>query len=89
MHAKQAQPSPHEQPRRSARVVSGLALAGVLLVAAPASADRYDEKTAGHPLRIAAYLLHPVGYAVETLLLRPGHWLVSREPLKTVFGHTD
>ena len=53
------------------------------------SADEYDEKSSGHPLRIVAYVLHPVGVAIDYLLLRPAHWLGSHEPLKTIFGHED
>lgn len=58
-------------------------------VAAPlaASADEYDETRAGHPLRIAGYVLHPVGVVIDMLLLKPAHWLGSQEPLATIFGH--
>jgi len=38
---------------------------------------------------LIAYLIHPVGVALDTLIARPGHWLVHREPLKTLFGHKD
>lgn len=57
--------------------------------ASPTRADDYDEKSSGHPLRIIAYVLHPVGVAIDYLLLRPAHWLGSREPMKTIFGHED
>jgi len=57
--------------------------------ATPSRADDYDEKSSGHPLRIIAYVLHPVGVAIDYLLLRPAHWLGSREPMKTIFGHED
>ncbi len=57
--------------------------------ASPSRADDYDEKNSGHPLRIIAYVLHPVGVAIDYLLLRPAHWLGSREPMKTIFGHED
>jgi hypothetical protein len=43
----------------------------------------------GHPLRITAYVLHPVGVLIDRLILRPAHWLGTREPVKTLFGHTD
>ena len=67
----------------------GLALAGALLGAAnPASADDYDPRRAGHPLRIIAYALHPIGVAFDYLLFRPAHWLGHREPIRTIFGHT-
>lgn len=81
---------------RGGRRASGLrlrilALAGALVLAgaSPALADDYDQERAGHPLRILAYVVHPVGVALDYLLLRPAHWLVSQEPLKTVFGHED
>jgi len=67
-----------------------LALAMIAIAsAAPGRADDYDEKSSGHPLRIIAYVLHPVGVAIDYLLLRPAHWLGSHEPLKTIFGHED
>ena len=52
----------------------------------PGYYDGYDDSQA-HPLRIAAYALHPVGFAVEWLLTRPIHALVSQPELKNVFGH--
>lgn len=71
----------------------GLVLAAIcaatLTVASPVLADEYDEDSAGHPLRIVAYVLHPVGVAIDYLILRPAHWIVSQEPMKTVFGHED
>ena len=60
-----------------------------LSFASPALADEYDDDSAGHPLRIVAYVLHPVGVAIDYLILRPAHWLASQEPMKTVFGHDD
>jgi hypothetical protein len=64
-------------------------MAVLLLATAPAvaSADEYDEQRAGHPLRTAAYILHPVGVLIDTLIFRPAHWLGSHEPLSTIFGH--
>lgn len=52
-----------------------------------ASADEYDARRAGHPLRIAAYLVHPVGVALDYMIFRPAHWLVSQPVLSTIFGH--
>jgi len=70
-------------------LASALLALGLLAAAGPAAADDYDPQYAGHPLRIIAYVLHPVGVMFDYLLLRPAHWLGSREPLKTIFGHTD
>jgi hypothetical protein len=61
----------------------------VSVAATPAASDGYDRTSAGHPLRIAAYILHPVGVAIDYLILRPAHWLVSHEPMQTLFGHED
>jgi hypothetical protein len=61
----------------------------VLLVAAPGLADEYESDAAGNPLRIAAYVVHPVGVILETLIFKPAHWLVSFEPMKKFFGHRD
>lgn len=69
-----------------AALVSTVALGAV---ATPAAADEYDESMAGHPLRIVAYVLHPVGVVIDYLIMRPAHWLVSHEPLETLFGHED
>jgi len=66
-----------------------LALIAVLGNSAPVFAvpDEYDD-TQSHPLRIAAYLVHPIGYGLEWAIFRPFHWLVSREGTEEVFGHT-
>ncbi len=40
-------------------------------------------------MRIVAYVVHPVGVALDVLIMRPAHWLVSFEPFKTLFGHQD
>jgi hypothetical protein len=63
-------------------VVSGVGFTGM------ASADEYDPEEAGHPLRITAYALHPVGVILDTLIFRPAHWVVHHEPLTTLFGHS-
>ena len=66
----------------------GVSLAALILLAAtPALADRYEADRAGHPLRIIAYVAHPVGVVVDYLLLRPIHWFGEHEPFSTLFGH--
>lgn len=62
-----------------------LALA-LLAVPARAGTTRYNPLRAGHPLRIVAYALHPVGVALDTLLFHPAWWLGTHEPLRTIFG---
>lgn len=69
------------------RWISVLVALAVLGVASPAMADRYDADRAGHPLRVIAYLAHPLGVAVDYLFLRPIHWIGEHEPFATVFGH--
>lgn len=73
--------------RARRRWISALSLALVLALASPATADEYDASNAGHPVRFVAYLLHPIGVLIDYVLLRPAHWLVSNEPMKTIFGH--
>jgi len=41
-----------------------------------------------HPLRLAAYALHPLGYTVEWLFMRPIHALVSQPELCPIFGYS-
>jgi hypothetical protein len=66
-------------------LAGALALVG-MTTASPAVADEYDDLQS-HPLRIAAYLLHPIGFATEWLVTRPLHELVSQPDLEPVFGH--
>lgn len=76
-----------KRTRRARRwAATGLGLLGL---AAPlaAAADRYDPQEAGHPVRVAAYVLHPVGVILDLLIFRPAHWVGSHEPLATLFGH--
>ena len=79
---------PHERITPLRRCLAALSLAGALaLVAAPAAADEYDARRAGHPLRVVAYVLHPFGVALDYLLFRPAHWVGSLPGVRTVFGH--
>ncbi len=80
---------PVRRHRRISALLATLVAVGALLGASPAIANEHDPNTAGHPLRIVAYLLHPVGVAIDYLILRPAHWLVEHEPFKTAFGHED
>jgi hypothetical protein len=70
-------------------VVAGCAALVLLASAGPALADDYAPKRAGHPLRIVGYVLHPIGVAIDYLVMRPAHWVGTREPFKTIFGHQD
>jgi hypothetical protein len=55
----------------------------------PARADDYDPLKAGHPLRILAYAVHPVGWLLDVAIMRPAHWLGHQPGLRAIFGHTD
>jgi hypothetical protein len=72
---------------RMRRIVAGVCGAALLSLALPAAADRYDPLEAGHPVRVIAYVVHPVGVLLDVLIFRPAHWLGSHEPLATLFGH--
>lgn len=57
------------------------------VVARPAGAhDAYDDSES-HPLRVVAYALHPVGWALEWLIARPLHFVVSEPATEPIFGH--
>ena len=72
---------------RLRRATAALACGVVLLAGAPGLADEYDPAEAAHPLRIVAYVLHPVGVMLDLLFVRPAHWLVSQGSLAEFFGH--
>src|SRR5205085_7373543 len=40
-----------------------------------------------HPLRLASYFIHPIGFVAEWLIGRPLHYVVSRPDLARVFGY--
>ena len=91
-HERRAGPT-----RGAERAVGGLRgpFAGLALVfalcasAAPLHAEEYKPDEAGHPLRIVAYVVHPVGVTFDYLILRPAFWIGSHDPFKTLFGRTD
>jgi hypothetical protein len=83
-----------ESRRRSrcsgkARWLAAAAALAMLTAASPAAAEEYDETYSGHPLRIIAYVLHPIGVILDTLIFRPFHWIGSHEPFKTLSGQED
>ncbi|MEX2208069.1 MAG: hypothetical protein WEF50_17715 [Myxococcota bacterium] len=72
-----------------ARALGRLAVLVALLgLALPAQAGptRYDPRRAGHPLRIAAYIAHPFGVILDTLIFHPAWWIGQHEPFHTLFG---
>ena len=72
---------------RSAAIL-GL-VTSLMWMAPAAQADRYDRDRAGHPVRIIAYALHPVGVVLDVLVMRPAHWLASHQPVKYIVGHEE
>ncbi len=67
--------------------VALMALCLLLGAASAARADEYNPSRAGHPLRIAAYIVYPVGVLLDYLIFRPAHWLGSQPAVSPVFGH--
>jgi hypothetical protein len=76
-------------PSRLRTTLLAATAAALLALAPSAHADDHDPKRAGHPVRIAAYVLHPIGVMLDFLIVRPAHWVVEREPFRTLFGHED
>jgi hypothetical protein len=73
------------------RAAAGIvAAAWIMLAATPARAgEPYDPKRAGNPVRIAAYIVHPVGVILDYLIFRPAWWIGQHEPFRSLFGVTD
>jgi outer membrane protein OmpA-like peptidoglycan-associated protein len=68
-------------------VVSIVLLCALGTRVASAAPDEYDDSQS-NPLRIVAYLMHPVGWLAEWTIFRPFHFLVSAtEPQEAFFGH--
>jgi hypothetical protein len=68
-------------PRILAAIVLSLAL-----FPRAATATAYDPQKAGHPMRIAAYALHPAGYLVDRLFFYPLWELGQLQPFRSLFG---
>ena len=66
------------------RILSARLRQGHRTMAVP---DEYDDSES-HPLRVAAYLVHPIGVALEWAIFRPFHYLVSLPGADVVFGFT-
>lgn len=49
----------------------------------------YEPLRAGHPLRIIAYALHPIGVILDYAIFRPAYWIGSHEPIRTLVGQDD
>ena len=66
-----------------------LAAMTAFLFAMPTSgrAHDYDPDDSEHPLRYIAYVVHPVGVALQEWVFRPLHRLVSGPRSSFWFGH--
>ncbi len=74
------------------KVIAAGLIAGSLCLVTPASAqpadfnDAYDDALM-HPLRLAYYVIHPMGYAAEWLVGRPFQYIISRDGVRNIFGY--
>jgi hypothetical protein len=81
------------------RLVAAVVVATTLVLAVPivraetstsnqelAEAGRYEDAFS-NPLRLAYYLIYPVGFTAEWLIMRPLHYLISRPYLSHLFGY--
>jgi outer membrane protein OmpA-like peptidoglycan-associated protein len=67
--------------------IIGLFFVVILATSSAQAADEYDDSQS-NPLRVAAYLLYPVGWLAEWTIFRPFHFLVSATaPQEAFFGH--
>jgi hypothetical protein len=82
------------------RVVAAVLFAMTLTLGAPmvraevtstnqelAETGQYEDAFS-NPLRLAYYLIYPVGFTAEWLVMRPLHYLISRPYLAHLFGYT-
>ncbi len=65
-----------------------IALLLILSLASPGlvGAQEYDPRKAGHPLKIAYYVLYPIGLTLDWLIFRPAWHIGQVEPVQTLFG---
>lgn len=59
----------------------------LLGIPAQSEAHTYDRDDDIHPLRLVAYILHPVGEALDRWVMRPIHEFVSGPKTHEIFGH--
>jgi len=71
------------------RLLAAALGAALLAGASPALANEHDSHRSGHPLRVVAYLVHPIGVVLDTLIFRPAHWVVNWRPMGYLFGHEE
>ena len=65
-----------------------LAAAMMMVPVQSSQAHSYDRDDDGHLFRYVAFLLHPIGIALEYGITRPIHkWISSDRTLQIWFGH--
>ncbi len=74
------------------KVIAAGLIAGSLCLVTPALAHQTDfndeyEDALMHPLRLAYYVIHPMGYAAEWLVGRPFQYIISRDGVRNIFGY--
>jgi hypothetical protein len=74
--------------RKLIMVAVAVALLGSAQLSFAGGADDYDDSQS-HPLRLAAYIIHPIGWTLEWLVTRPFHELVAQPDLAPIFGHAS
>jgi len=70
------------------KLLSSLALVAVVMggAATARAHDAYDDSES-HPLRLIAYVVHPVGWLTEWMVTRPIHFIASNPQLERISGH--
>lgn len=63
-----------------------LLLMAALAVPSLARSAEYNPRKAGHPVRIVAYVVHPVGYLLDRLIFYPAWRIGQWEPLAALVG---
>ncbi|MBI5117654.1 hypothetical protein HZA56_14345 [Candidatus Poribacteria bacterium] len=66
-----------------------LSLVTLLVSASPAISHEVKAEDAANPIRVAAYVLHPVGYVLYQVVVRPLHGIVSQPGIQELFGHKE
>ena len=80
---------PSTRQRLACWLLGLVVLAFVACVQPARAAEEYEPRMAGNPVRIAAYILSPVGVLIDYAIMRPAWWIGSHEPFRTIFGRTN
>ena len=65
------------------------ALAVAALWPTQSRAENYDTDQSDYPLRYLIYPIHAEGKAIEYIITRPAHWVVSQPKMRYIFGHVS